>query len=247
MTTTLWSSKRARPATMAGSSPYNRSPWSSMKSSKSSLQKSRVCGRRGWRASCVVCQAVRLENTFWRMRSSRSSSFPISSRWAGSSSACSSAMCVSSSRSGCSKSSVSGMVHRDRAGAETLVQLGDQLGSGVDREAARAHDHLLCGKQQVDEDGHGAGMISADRLERRDRLLLVTGRSNADTDGVRFVARLHRPTTVGGERRVEWAHVLGEHDAPLVGVVDPAADDHRLAPPQIFCGGLEGFGKHGDL
>src|SRR5215470_5401106 len=224
---------------MAGSSPYTRSPWSSMKSSNSSLQKSRVCGRRGWRASCVVCQAVRLENTFCRMRSSRSSSFPISSRWAGSSSACSSAMCVSSSRSGCSKSSVSGMIHRDRAGAETLVQLGDQVGSGIDGEAARAHDHLLRGEQQVDEDGHGAGMIAADRFERRDRLLRITGGTNAYPDGVRFVARLHRPPTVGGERRLEWANVLGEHDAPLVRVVDPAADDHWLAPPQILRGGLE--------
>src|SRR5215510_3324298 len=242
MTTTLWSSKRARPATIAGSSPYSRSPWSSLKSSKSSLQKSRVCGRRGWRASCVVCQAVRLENTFWRMRSSRSSSFPISSRWAGSSSACSSAMCVSSSRSGCSKSSVSGMVHRDRAGAETLVQLGDQVGSGVDGEAASTHDHLLRGEQQVDEDGHGTRMISADHLERRDRLLRVTGGTNAYTDGVRFVARLHRGTAVGGKRRLERADVLGEHDAPLVGVVDPAADDHRLAPPQILRGGLERLG-----
>src|SRR2546422_1342294 len=247
MTTTLWSSKRARPATVAGSSPKSRSPWSSRKSSNSSLQKSRVCGRREWRASWVVCQAVRLEKTFWRRRWSRSSSLPISSRWAGSSSACSSAMRVSSSRSGSSKSSVSGMVHRHGAGAKMHLELGYQLGSGVDGKATCPHDHLLRGQEQVDEDGHGAGMTPTECSERGNHLLRVGGGTNAYPQGVRFTGGLHRSPPIGGERGLERADVLGQHHAALVGVVDPTADEHRLASTEMLGGCLERLGEDGDL
>src|SRR5688572_6301361 len=187
MTTTERPSKRASPPTMAASSPKTRSPCSSRKSSKSSLHQSRVCGRLGWRASCVRCQGVSPAYVFWRRRASRSSSLAISSRTrSGSSSAWSAAMRFSSSRSGCSKSSPSGILDHHGGGAHDGRHLGRELGGGVHGHAARPHHDLHAIEQDVDEHGHAPRMLVAHSLEGGEGGGSVTGRRHAEAAGARL-------------------------------------------------------------
>src|SRR5688500_1016981 len=191
ITTTERPSKRARPPTMAASSPKTRSPCSSRKSSKSSLHQSRVCGRLGWRASCVRCHGVRAAYVFWRRRARRSSSLAISSRTrSGSSSAWSAAMRFSSSSNGCSNSSASGILDHHRGGAHHAGDLARELGGGVHGDAARTHHHLHAVEQHVDEHGHAAGMLFAHALEGSQGGGGISRGRHADAAR----ARLPRPT-----------------------------------------------------
>src|SRR5215207_2507283 len=64
-TATRWSPILAKPATIAGSSPYRRSPWSSMNSSASTARNSSVLGLRRFRASCTRSHVASFGSAGW--------------------------------------------------------------------------------------------------------------------------------------------------------------------------------------
>src|SRR5258706_329367 len=126
-------------------------------------------------------------------------------------------MRFSISMRGCSKSSASGIVHADRAGAEGRLALGDELLASVDREAAGPDDDFLGVEEEVQEHGHAPGMLAADPSHGREGDARVLARRDADPAG----AGLGAPAIAG--RRVPG----DEEPAPLL------LEREALAPPPL--------------
>src|SRR5260370_41227177 len=104
----------------------------------------------------------------WRAR--RSSSFAISSRAASESSeARNSAMRFSSSRSGFSNSSSSGILDEYTARPQEAFDFRDEGGRGLHAQLLDPQHHLLLAKQPVHEERGLPLVLAAGRLERREQ------------------------------------------------------------------------------
>src|SRR5262249_14041494 len=110
-------------------------------------------------------------------------------------------MRISISMRGCSKSSASGIVHADRAGAQSGLTLGDQLLAGVDRKAAGPDDDFLGVEQQMQEDRHASGMLAANPAHGRQGAARILARRDADPAGARLDEPRAGPRTPGRLRQ----------------------------------------------
>src|SRR5262245_20234680 len=200
-----------------------------MKSSNSRRTKSRAWGRRGWRASWVVCQAVSPAKVFSRSRSRRSWSRASSSRLPGSSAAWSAAILASISSSGCSKSSASGMLHHRSSRAEQGLELAEQLGACVHGESARADDDFLGGQYQVQEDRDRSRVLSTGLAHGGQWPRRVVAGPNTDAQHIGLAARCAGAAGGVGQGPLQRAYVIGENHAAFIAVVEAATDQQRVA------------------
>src|SRR5262245_60394895 len=90
------------------------------------------------------------------------------------------------SSSGCSKSSASGIVHADGAGAEKRLAVGHERLAAIDRESARADHHFLRADQEVQEHRHATGMLGTELLDGREGGAGILARRDADPAGIRL-------------------------------------------------------------
>src|SRR3989442_13801560 len=105
----------------------------------------------------------------------------VSSRTLGeSSSAWSVGIRFSSSRSGNSKSSASGILHRDRTGAQERLDLRAELLARVDVDAVAAEHNLLRREKEVEEQRDAPRVRGADPPERGERVFGRRGGRHAD-------------------------------------------------------------------
>src|SRR5260370_8949843 len=121
----------------------------------------------------------------WRAR--RSSSFAISSRAASESSeARSSAMRFSSSRSGFSNSSSSGIFDEYTARPQEGFDFRDQGGRRLHAQLLHPQHHLLLGEQHVHEERGPPLVLAAGRLQRGEQgAERLRRRAHPDAAGVR--------------------------------------------------------------
>src|SRR3989442_3009071 len=105
----------------------------------------------------------------------------MSSRTLGeSSSAWSVAIRFSSSSSGNSKSSASGILHGDRTGAQERLDLRAELLARVDVDAVAAEHNLLRREKEVEEQRDAPRVRGADPPERGERVFGRRGGRHAD-------------------------------------------------------------------
>ena len=132
----------------------------------------------------------------------------------------------SSSSSGCSKSSCSGMVHDDRARAQHRLHGGTKVGAALTWKARLRSTTSCAGSSTCTNSGTGPA-CSAQIARSAASTASVGGGGNPEATR----ARLPCPRAARGSRRtlVEGADLLGEDHAALVAVVEAAADQHRLA------------------
>src|SRR5436190_166119 len=106
---------------------------------------------------------------------------------AESSPAWSAAIRFSSSSRGSSKSSASGILHRDRAAAQERLDLGAELLTRVDGHSAAADHDLLRPEKEVEEQRDASRMRGADLTERGERVPPLRGDRQTDPARVRLV------------------------------------------------------------
>src|SRR5438552_17072484 len=146
-------------------------------------------------------------------------------------------MRVSSSSSGSSNSSASGILDGDRRRAQQRLQPLAQAGAGIDEQTAGPDHDVLRWEPDVDEQLHPPGMARADLAHGGERRAGLAVGDHANAEGVGLADERRRAPGLA-EHALEQAHLLGEDAPALVAVVDAPADPERVPRSELLGGGL---------